>query len=98
MPSPFAPPSPGVYEYTESLTFHFSDPSSLSDESTTVGQVWASTVRTYLELDKTGTVWWASIQGAPQKAKLLVSECLFSFPLAFLRTVKPSGVNELIFV
>ncbi|KPM35156.1 hypothetical protein AK830_g11408 [Neonectria ditissima] len=75
MPSLFSPPPPGVYEYTEIITFQFTDssaPSSLSDEATDVGRVWASTLRTYLELEQTGIVWWGLVHGSPQEAKLLI--------------------------
>ncbi|KAM5367183.1 hypothetical protein ACJZ2D_010173 [Fusarium nematophilum] len=71
----FSPPPPGIYEYTQVLSFHFPDPSvpsSLSDEDTDVGKVWASTLRTYLELEQTGMVWWALVHGTPQKAKLFI--------------------------
>lgn len=77
MPSLFSPAPPGNYEYTGIITFHFSDssaPSSLSDNTTTVGQVWAATLRSYLELEKTGVVWWALVHEAPQKAKLFIGE------------------------
>ncbi|KAF5013062.1 hypothetical protein FDECE_889 [Fusarium decemcellulare] len=71
----FAPPPPGIYEYTEVLTFQFTDPStpaSLSDEATDAGKVWAFTLSRYLGLEQTGTIWWALIHGAPQKAKLFI--------------------------
>ncbi|KAH7139932.1 hypothetical protein B0J13DRAFT_558675 [Dactylonectria estremocensis] len=75
MPSLFDPPPPGIYDYTEIITFDFADPSvpsSLSDEATDVGKVWALTLRTYLEIEQTGIIWWALVHGAPHKAKLFI--------------------------
>ncbi|KAK7422653.1 hypothetical protein QQX98_001441 [Neonectria punicea] len=75
MPSLFAPPPPGIYEYTEIITFNFADssaPSSLFDESTGVGTVWASTIQTYLETERTGIVWWGLVHEAPYTAKLFI--------------------------
>lgn len=80
MPSLFAPPPPGVYEYTEIITCYFTDPSapsSLSDEATDLGKLWASTLRTYLEIEQTGIVWWALVHGAPHKAKLFIGVWFF---------------------
>ncbi|RSL67893.1 hypothetical protein CEP53_002803 [Fusarium sp. AF-6] len=71
----FPPSPPGIYEYTEVLTFHFLDPlvpPALSDESADVGKVWAFTLKTYLELDKTGIVYWTLVHGCPQRAKLFI--------------------------
>ncbi|UPK93786.1 hypothetical protein LCI18_004721 [Fusarium solani-melongenae] len=71
----FSPPPPGIYEYTEVLTFHFSDtsvPPALSDENTAVGKVWAFTLKTYLEQEQTGIVYWTLINGSPQRAKLFI--------------------------
>ncbi|KAI8715918.1 hypothetical protein NCS52_01100800 [Fusarium sp. LHS14.1] len=71
----FPPSPPGIYEFTEVLTFHFSDPSvppALSDESTAVGKVWAYTLKTYLELEQTGIVYWNLVHGSSQRAKLFV--------------------------
>ncbi|KAJ3462166.1 hypothetical protein MRS44_010719 [Fusarium solani] len=71
----FTPPPPGIYEFTEVLTFHFSDiavPPALSDENTTVGKVWASTLKAYLELEQTGIVYWTLVHGCPQRAKLFI--------------------------
>lgn len=75
MHSLFVPPPPGVYAYTEIITFYFTDPSapsSLSDEATDLGKVWASTLQTYLEIEQTGIVWWALVHGASLKAKLFI--------------------------
>ncbi|KAF4970539.1 hypothetical protein FSARC_2448 [Fusarium sarcochroum] len=79
MPPPgqpmFPPPPAGIYEYTQILGFKFSDPSipaSLSDETTEIGKIWAATMRTYLELEQTGIVWWALVHGDTSKAKLIV--------------------------
>ncbi|KAF5021011.1 hypothetical protein F66182_6942 [Fusarium sp. NRRL 66182] len=71
----FPDPPPGIYEYTQILGFNFSDPSvpaSLSDESTHIGEIWASTLRTYLELQQTGIIWWALVHGELSKAKLMI--------------------------
>ncbi|KAH7141046.1 hypothetical protein EDB81DRAFT_858101 [Dactylonectria macrodidyma] len=72
---PPRPPTPGVYEYTEVIAFQFFDPSapaSLSDETTDLGKTCASTLRTYLELEQTGIVWWTMVHGAPNESKLFI--------------------------
>ncbi|RTE84608.1 hypothetical protein BHE90_000883 [Fusarium euwallaceae] len=71
----FPPSPPGIYEFTEVLTFHFLDPlvpPALSDESADVGKIWAFTLKTYLELEKTGIVYWTLVYGCPQRAKVFI--------------------------
>ncbi|KAF4335144.1 hypothetical protein FBEOM_11007 [Fusarium beomiforme] len=64
------------YEATEVISFQFSNasaPSSLSDESTEAGRIWAATLRAYLDQKETGTVWWGLLNDAPNKAKLIIA-------------------------
>ncbi|KAJ4264232.1 hypothetical protein NW762_005426 [Fusarium torreyae] len=79
MPPPgqpmFPDPPPGIYECTQILEFEFLDPSvpaSLSDGTTEIGKIWATTLQTYLELEQTGIVWWALVHNNASKAKLIV--------------------------
>ena len=46
------------YAFTEFITFKFRQGVQLEDDSTTEGRIWANTVKTYLEQDDVGTVWW----------------------------------------
>ncbi|KAF9776682.1 hypothetical protein IL306_005111 [Fusarium sp. DS 682] len=64
-----------AYECTEIISFQFSAanaPASLSDESTEIGRTWAATLRTYLDHQETGIVWWGLVHDAPNKAKLFI--------------------------
>ncbi|RSL97125.1 hypothetical protein CDV31_013193 [Fusarium ambrosium] len=101
----FPPSPPGIYEFTEVLTFHFLDPlvpPALSDESTDVGKIWAFTLKTYLELEKTGIVYWTLVYGCPQRAKLFIDwktelgreEFMSSFELGNLSMAWNSVISE----
>lgn len=71
----FNPPPLGIYAFTEVLTFIFPGdiyPSTLTDDATPAGRVWATTLKTYLGLEQTGLVWWACVHDAPHKAILLI--------------------------
>lgn len=74
----------GVYEYTERLTFYFSEAPALSDESTPAGATWATTLNTLLELEQTDTVWWCSTHDNPLKASLFVGKFAGSLPSVFI--------------
>ncbi|KAL2204694.1 hypothetical protein CC79DRAFT_1335339 [Sarocladium strictum] len=68
--------APEAYAFTEGLTFIFPPETlpatALADESTPAGQIWATTLKTYLELDQVGTVYWAVLPEASQTTKLLI--------------------------
>lgn len=70
--------APEAYAFTEGLTFTFPPESppgtTLVDETTPAGQIWAATVKTYLELEQVGTVYWALLHEAPQTTKLLIGK------------------------
>lgn len=66
------------YEYTEVLTFTFTPETKatplLGDESTEAGQVWAATLKAYLDHELVGIVYWALMIEQPHQTKLFIGE------------------------
>lgn len=64
--------------YVQGLTFALSPGASaasvLADESTDAGKVWATTLKTYLDLPHTGAVRWGLLPEEPHKTKLLIGK------------------------
>jgi len=66
------PQPPPPYAFTEIRTFRISENSEIETEATDEGTIWARIIRTYLEDEGTGLVWWGRLAEAPQVVKLVV--------------------------
>ena len=66
-------PKAQEYAFTEIKTFHIPVGKNLEDgDSSEEGQIWAHTIRTYLENEGTGLVWWGRLFDVPSVVKLVI--------------------------
>jgi hypothetical protein len=75
LPPPTAPPA---YAFTEIRTFRVAENSVIENDATDEGKIWAHTIRTHLEDEGTGLVWWGRLVESPQVVKLVIGRfCTF---------------------
>ena len=67
----FGPPPPG-YVFTEIVNVTFPAEPDLENEASPEGQIWTSTLQTYLTHPGTKTVWWGRRVDSPQVVKLII--------------------------
>lgn len=62
------------YAFTEFITLKFRRGIQLEDDTTNEGRIWANTVKTYLEHDGVGTVWWGRTAEDRDAVQLVVGK------------------------
>jgi hypothetical protein len=66
--------APPDYAFTEIKTFYISQELDLENDETKEGEIWANTIRTYIEDLGTKLLWWGRLLEAPDVVKLVVGK------------------------
>lgn len=70
-------PAPAAkYAFTEFMTFEFSQHAAIEEITTKEGKIWAQTVKTFIEQEKTGLVWWGRTVEQAETVRLLIGKCI----------------------
>ena len=67
-------PTPADYAFTEIKTFHVSQELVIENDRTKEGEIWANTIRIYIEDPGTKLLWWGRLLEAPAGVKLVVGK------------------------
>jgi hypothetical protein len=65
---------PPDYAFTEITTFHISPESVIENTESKEGELWANTVRIYIEDPGTKLLWWGRLLEDPGRVKLVVGK------------------------
>jgi hypothetical protein len=62
------------YAFTEFMTFEFSQHTAIEEITTIEGKIWAQIVKTLIEQEKTGLVWWGRTVEQVETVRLLIGK------------------------